>query len=188
MQHDQNNQDHELSSKEQHELKREQKLKEEGRVKQARVLRRAINMIAVVLVIGGFIGGLVWYVANLPQTPESEILSNKGLHWHPRVSIVLKGQAQEIPNGLGLGAVHNPIHTHDASGVIHLEFQGIVRKDQLTLGRFFELWGKPFNANCIFEYCNDGDGKVTMTVNGQENTEFENYQMRDADQIEIRYE
>ena len=30
--------------------------------------------------------------------------------------------------------------------------------------------------------------KVIMTVNGEENFEFENYQMRDGDKIELRYE
>jgi hypothetical protein len=49
------------------------------------------------------------------------------------------------------------------------------------------VWGKNFNSSCIFEYCNGPDGKLTMTVNGKENFEFERYVMHDKDQIIIKY-
>ena len=71
------------------------------------------------------------------------------------------------------------MHTHDSSGVIHLEFQGVVRKDSLKLGRFFEVWGKDF-----MEF----GSSVKMTVNGEEKTELQNYILKDGDKIELRYE
>lgn len=144
---------------------------------------------AVLIVIASAsLAGLIWYAASRPKTPDSDILARQGLHWHPELTIFLKGQQQEIPANVGIGTVHNPIHTHDASGVIHLEFEGLVTIDDLRLGQFFQAWNKPLSSTCILDKCNDPDGQVTMTVNGQPSTEFDRYVMRDKDTIAIRFE
>lgn len=125
------------------------------------------------------LGGLIWFVATRPPIPESEIISRSGFHWHPELVIYVNGEKQEIPHNIGLGAIHQPMHTHDDLPLIHLEFQGLTRKQDITLGRFFKNWGKEmrtFGAN------------VKMTVNGLENTEYENYVMRDKDKIELRFD
>ena len=110
---------------------------------------------------------------------EGEILSRNGFHWHPELAIYIKSVKQDIPANIGIGAVHNPIHTHDASGTIHLEMQGIVRKSDVTLSRFFKVWGKNFS---------DFGSAVKMTVNGQENTELGDYVMKDQDKIELHFD
>lgn len=138
--------------------------------------------------MGGSIGSLVWYATSRPPVPDNGIISRRGIHWHPELAITIKGQKQEIPANLGLGAIHQPIHTHDSTGVLHLEIQGLVRRDDTKLGRFFKIWGKEFNSNCIFNSCNGVEGKMTMKVNGNEDAEFENYEMKDKDKIEILYE
>ncbi|MBI2020853.1 hypothetical protein HYS94_05600 [Candidatus Daviesbacteria bacterium] len=123
--------------------------------------------------------------------PEDQIISRKGIHWHPRLSIYIKGEKQEIPADFGLGAVHSPIHTHAADskeGILHMELNGLVTKDETKLSKWFQLWGKQFNSNCIFDKCNGEEGMVSLRVNGQENKEFENYLMKDGDNIEIKYE
>lgn len=117
-----------------------------------------------------------------------QIVAQNGLHWHAKLSIYIKGEKREVPEGVGLGAVEQPVHTHDASGAVHMEFPGVVKKDDLKLGQFFKIWGKEFDSSCIFDKCNGEDGKVKMLINGQESQEFGNYSMRDGDQIEIRYE
>ncbi len=134
-------------------------------------------IIGIVVLI---IGLLVW--SKFLQNNDPEIISRSGLHWHPELVVYVKGEKQEIPANLGLGAVHKPIHTHTedaAQGVIHLEFQGLVQKDDTKLGQFFTIWGKDigvFGTN------------MKMTVNGKENTEYENYLMQDKDKIELHYE
>ena len=85
----------------------------------------------------------------------------------------------DIPHNIGLAGVHNPIHTHEDLPLIHLEFDGLVREDDVKLGNFFKVWGKD-----LMEF----GSQITMTVNGQENTEFGDYHMRDGDRIELRYE
>ena len=169
----------ELSKKERKELRREQRLEEKQKFARHRTMKRVTKIALIVIIVGGSVGSFVWYLATRPPIPEGEILSRNGLHWHPELAIFVKGEKQEIPANLGIGAVHNPMHTHDSSGVIHLEFQGVVRKDDLKLGRFSEVWGKDFM---------ELGSSVKMTVNGEENAELQNYDMRDGDKIELRYE
>jgi len=72
--------------------------------------------------------------------------------------------------------------------VIHLEFGGVVHEDDIRLGKFFELWGKEFNSEQIFESKVDDKHRMMMIVNGEENTEFENYLLQEEDKLEIRYQ
>ena len=132
------NKEKQLPNKELYDLKRRENATIEHRNEQKRTMKRVIKIALIVVIIGGSIGVSVWYLATRPPIPEGEILSRSGLHWHPELAIFVKGEKQEIPANLGIGAVHNPMHTHDSSGIIHLEFQGVVRKDNLKLGRFLK--------------------------------------------------
>lgn len=131
---------------------------------------------------------------------SGELISAEGIHWHPLLSIEIKGVKQEIPANIGIGPEYadtplfNPsmgmsdIHTHDNDGTLHWEVaKGPVKKSDVTLGAFFLVWGKTFNQNCIFEYCNGPEGKVSFKVNGEDNPDFENYLVKDGDKIEIKY-
>ncbi len=131
---------------------------------------------------------LVFWVATLPKIPQGEFLSKNGLHWHATLNIKIKGEDVAIPAGIGLGAVHNPIHTHDPDDVVHLEFDGIVKKEDVALKNFFKVWGKDFSKESILGNKTGDGGTVKMFINGKENTEFENYLMQDGDKIEIVYE
>ncbi len=136
--------------------------------------------------------GASWWSKSF-QSKDPNIIATKGLHWHPTVEILVKGVKQEIPANLGIGPQYasNPtfdpsmnmaaFHTHDDvnQGIIHLEFSGIVRKEDTKLGNLFSLWDKDFNSF--------GE-RVVMTVNGAPNTELGNYEMKDGDKIIINYE
>ncbi|MBI4089249.1 MAG: hypothetical protein HY424_00920 [Candidatus Levybacteria bacterium] len=136
------------------------------------------------------VGGVFLLSKGGKAVPESEVVTRNGLHWHPKLSIYIKGKKQEIPPNVGIGAVEQSIHTHEDNkeGIIHMEMQGVVAKDETRLGNFFRIWGKQFNSNCIFDKCNGPEGTVKMTVNGKDNNDFDNYKMRDGDNIEIKYE
>src|SRR3989338_5113509 len=168
-----------LTKKEHRELKHQEKLE----VKEATIQKRRFKKIASWGLGGGItitvIGGLIWYALTRPPVPESDIVSRSAFHWHPELVIYVKGEKQEIPENIGIGAVHQPIHTHDDAPLLHMEFQGLVRKQDTTLGQIFKNWGKDmrsFGTN------------MNMTVNGEENTEYENYIMHDKDNIELRDE
>ena len=170
-----------LTKKERKELKRQEKLEVKETVSKQRHAKKILQWIGWSALGVAIVGGLVWLVASQPKTPESDIVSRSGFHWHPELTIYIKGEKMEIPENIGIGAVHQPIHTHDDSdlGVVHMEFQGLARKQDVTLGQFFKNWGKDmrsFGAN------------MKMTVNGKESTEYENYVMRDKDKIELRFD
>lgn len=124
--------------------------------------------------------GLIWWARGNQQPTDQNVISNRGLHSHPELAIFVKGEPIEIPQSIGLnGAAHNPIHTHDDVPVVHLEFESLVTREDTRLGEFFKVWGKDFR---------EFGQNVTMTVNGKESTEYENYEMQDGDKIELRYE
>ena len=149
-----------------------------------------IGLLSLAILIGGVFFLTKGNTSSSP-TPPVDIVTQSGLHWHPKLSIYIKGEKQPFTNGIGLnGAVHNPIHTHDDADkdIVHMEFQGVVTKEDTKLASFFKIWGKKFSSTQIFDKKNGEEGTVKMTVNGKGNTQFENYQMRDGDMIEIRYE
>lgn len=147
-----------------------------------------IGGVLTVLLVVGAIFLLTKQSEQEASVSEDQVVSRRGIHWHPTLTILIKGEKQEITPNIGIGGIHQPIHTHDNSGTLHLEVSGLVTKDETKLGRFFRIWGKEFNPNCIFDKCNGSEGTVKMFVNSQENKDFENYQMKDGDNIEIRYE
>ena len=147
-----------------------------------------------ILVVLGVAFGLIFWGnrQSANQTGDQDITGmcvqhqSISMHIHPHLKIVIKGQEQPIPADIGitLGCMR-PIHTHDATGTLHLEFPNV---RDVRLAEFFSIWGKQFSSNQIFDFQNGPEGQVKMLVNGQENMEFENYIMKDLDQIEIIYE
>ncbi len=170
-----------LTYKEQKAINQQKKLESKETTIQNRQTWKIIKIALWGTLCVAIIGGFIWLISSQPKTPDSEIVSRSGLHWHPELSIYVKGEKLEIPENIGLNAVHKPIHTHDDidQGIVHMEFQGLTRKQDTILGQFFKNWGKDmrsFGAN------------MKMTVNGKENKEYENYLMKDKDKIELRYE
>ncbi len=142
------------------------------------------------LLLGVFVVLAVASFYFIKQTRQFDIQKlcvthdGKGIHTHANLSIVIKNKPVTIPADIGIDRAKNcmhPIHTHDDSGIIHMEIPS--HKD-FTLEEFFRMWGKRFDSKCIFDNC----GKITMKVNGKNNNSFENYILHDQDQIEIRYE
>ena len=151
------------------------------------------TLIITGVVLALLVGGTLWS-RNL-QSADPNVVSQNGLHWHPTLEMYVKGEKVEIPQGVGLGGTHRPMHTHDDLPIIHLEFSGIVRKDDLKLGQFFKNWDKDMRSFGTNMLPSDERGSteasrlnVRMTVDGVPNTEYENYLMGDGDRIELRYE
>jgi hypothetical protein len=78
------------------------------------------------------------------------------VHVHAHLSLFLKGEQIAIPYGIGIVGpfrVNNGfvgtgsgiywLHTHDATGIIHVESPD---SRTYTLGQFFDIWGQPLNA------------------------------------------
>lgn len=148
------------------------------------------NFVISIVVIILLLIGATWWSKSL-QSKDPNVISRSGLHWHPELTILVNGVKQEIPANIGIGVqnaskpIYDPsmrmtaMHTHEPDGTIHLEFPGRVMREDTKLGNFFSIWGKG-----MMEF----GSSVTMTVNGVENTELGNYEMKDNDKIELRYE
>lgn len=109
-----------------------------------------------------------------------------GMHIHPELRIIIDGQELQVPSNIGVSsACMKAIHTHDATGKIHIESP--IVKD-FTLGDFFDVWQQPFNKNELFDKTVDDKHRIVLMVNGVESAEYENLIIRDLDQILIRYE
>lgn len=88
-------------------------------------------------------------------------------HTHQHLDLYVDGRQVTVPADIGIDRVAGylaPIHTHDATGIIHVE-SPVVR--DFTLGAFFDVWGVRFDNHCIGGEC-DGNGRLlSVFVNGQ---------------------
>ncbi len=136
----------------------------------------------------GVIGALAYFAITTPRIPTSEFESTTGLHYHAHLVIIVNGKEQTLPAGLGLtGPVESPIHVHESDNIIHMEFNGSVKKDNLRLEKFFALWGKEWTATSFMGMLLSDGHMLTMKVNGVSSTEYGHLQMRDKQEIEISY-
>src|SRR5207253_7906980 len=86
-------------------------------------------------------------VLGLPAlTQEGSVL-----HIHQHIDVFVNGGKVAVPGGIGINdnSFISPIHTHDASGVIHVESP---TKEQFTLGQFFAIWGVRFTRTSVGGY------------------------------------
>jgi len=94
-------------------------------------------------------------------------LTNEGqvLHIHQHLDIFVNGKHEPVPQGVGIyaGQFLTELHTHDPTGIIHVESPVAKHFD---LGQFFGVWGVRLNARCIGGYC-DPLTPWTVYVNGQ---------------------
>ena len=179
-------------SKELYELRRKEKEKEQERANRQIATSRLGRNIVIFIITAALIGLFAWWVATMPSSASADVMDlciqhqNIKLHTHPELSIRIKGKTTEIPANVGVSAAcMRPVHTHDGSGVIHVEFPG---PRNVPVKDFFKVWEKKFTPECIFDNCNGVEGQLRMTVNGKENIEFGEYLMKDRDRIEIIFE
>lgn len=106
-------------------------------------------------------------------------------HIHPHLAIVVNGATTTIPANIGITLnCEHPLHTHDASGTIHVESP---EQRNFTLSDFFAVWGEPFGKTQIFGYEADAGHEITMTVDGKPSADYENLVLKDGQQIVIKY-
>lgn len=100
------------------------------------------------------------------------------LHIHPTIKILVDGNEIQVPANIGIAPDGRMryIHTHDATGVIHIESPVYA---EFTLGDFMKVWGKRLDSQCFDTYC----GHVKVSVNGVEVSDPLSYKMRDGDRI-----
>jgi hypothetical protein len=116
---------------------------------------------------------------NAPWTPATDTLKarltaiglpaltaeGQALHIHQHIDIFVNGGPVTVPAEIGLApGLFSPIHTHDATGIIHVESPTI---RDFTLGEFFDVWGVRFTQDCIGAYCSSGSSTLKVYVDGK---------------------
>tara|TARA_Y200000002_G_C22225338_1_gene473257 strand:- start:45 stop:575 length:531 start_codon:yes stop_codon:yes gene_type:complete len=114
-------------------------------------------------------------------------------HYHATVRISVLNEDISVPDDVGLndrGCSMRPLHTHDATGKIHLEFkeEGV----EAPLEAFFDIWGVHMDATGFDDHRIDGGHEFLMfvTEEGGERaqvTTFEDHILEDGQLIELVY-
>jgi hypothetical protein len=115
--------------------------------------------------------------ASLPDRLAPLKLSSLGmqgtaLHIHQHLDIFVNGKPVTVPALVGIyangdatqGGFFVELHTHDNSGIIHLEAP---KTGAFTLGQFFGVWGVRLSSRCIGGYCAAPGKPLKFYVNGK---------------------
>ncbi len=94
-------------------------------------------------------------------------VGSEKFHQHAQLRVYVDGLLTPVPSGVGLDnkrKVFSSLHTHNATGVLHLEADTPFK---VTLGDLFAIWGLAFGPDHIGSLEN-GDGRKLRTyVNGR---------------------
>jgi hypothetical protein len=87
-------------------------------------------------------------------------------HIHQHLDIYRNGKPIAVPALIGINdsAYLTQLHTHDSSGIIHVESESADK--HYTLGTFFAEWGIYLNKKCVGAYCQG----YTWYLNGKKQT------------------
>jgi hypothetical protein len=119
--------------------------------------------------------------AGLEPAPEEFHIN----HVHSHLDVFIDGKPILVPAGIGInvedpeviyfedvgsyGGIEvcdqpciSPLHTHDASGVIHTESED---PEPYTLGQFFIEWGVELSETCVGEHC--APTPITVYIGGE---------------------
>jgi hypothetical protein len=107
---------------------------------------------------------------------SSDTSEQLAYHIHAHLSIYINGEQKVVPYGIGIvgpwaseqtgdgpfidsGSAFYYLHTHDATGVIHIESP---TQKTYTLGQFFAEWNQPLSGTQV----GPDKGQLTVFVNG----------------------
>jgi hypothetical protein len=125
--------------------------------------------------------GTAYFKGKFPDTPQGgrgQTLDGVGcgamefstLHVHVHLAIFNNGKQIQVPPLIGFAP--NPsgpclywLHTHDPSGIIHLEAPDLspAQGGPYTLGMLFDIWGQPLQPDDVAGF----KGTVVAYVNGE---------------------
>jgi hypothetical protein len=103
--------------------------------------------------------------AGLPALPQ-EMLQ---YHVHSHLDVFVDGQAVTVPADLGIdrqAGVISPLHTHDDTGIIHVEND---TETTFYLGQLFIEWDVRLDTSCIGAYCGPAT-PIAFYVDGKRQT------------------
>lgn len=146
-------------------------------------------VITIPLILGAYVYGGVGVGIGQSGAQADPML----IHIHPELSIIMDNKPFSVPSNIGIDSSlwsdhsldkygmqampemgmsgMDPLHTHDNSGIIHVE-SSINRN--YTLGEFLNVWGLKLD-----------DKIVKATVDNKSITNFENIALKDGEKITL---
>lgn len=108
-----------------------------------------------------------------------------GIHIHADFKVYIDGNSVNFSKPEYMVRAKH-VHVEDMDGdVIHVHATGV------TIGEFFNTLGMKFTNSCLkiegLQYCSSGEKTLKFYVNGEPNSEYDNYLMGDLDKILISY-
>jgi hypothetical protein len=112
--------------------------------------------------------------------------AGEALHTHSRLELYVHGLKVPVPAQIGISSdLTSPLHTHDASGVIHVESS---KQQDFTLGEFFDIWGVRLTDSCLGAYCNGDEGSLRVFVSGKGfDGRIRNLRLQDETEIVVTF-
>lgn len=124
----------------------------------AAVMALAIGCAALVLLgivaagVGAYIG-----LRNLPSTPpvaatrvRCQPAEQLAIHYHAHLTVIHDGAPVAIPAQVGIEPLCLYwLHTHDDSGIIHVETPASQGSTTFTLADFFAVWHQPIDRRTV---------------------------------------
>lgn len=108
------------------------------------------------------------HLADRLRPLKLQALSQEALayHIHQQLNIFVNGKRIEVPASIGINdsAYLTELHTHDTTGIIHIEAES--SNLHYTLGDFFAEWGIFLSKTCVGAYCHG----YTWYVDGKQQT------------------
>ncbi len=131
------------------------------------------------------VAAVILAVVFATQASEMGLGAKMVLHIHPKLDVKVDGKTIPVPEKIGINKPlykdHSldkygmqgmaPLHTHDNSGVIHVE--STVNRDY-TLDEFLKIWGIDLN-----------DKSVKVSVNDQPISDWRNHILSNGEQINL---
>jgi len=113
--------------------------------------------------------------------------SDAAYHVHAELVVYVNGHKAPVPAQIGIdpqGQFLAPLHTHDTSGVIHIE---AAQQYPFTLGQFFTIWGVKFTDTQLGGYTAVGGNVLRAYANGKPITHPVTYVMQPHDLILVGF-
>ncbi|HEY7695793.1 MAG TPA: hypothetical protein VH797_06830 [Nitrososphaeraceae archaeon] len=119
------------------------------------------------------------------------------MHTHSNLNVTVNGKPLIVPNGVGINSTlwndhtldkfgterkttsfgiitpaMSPLHTHDSSGMIHVES---TEYKNYTLGDFLNIWGLPMEGK-----------EISLITNGNNTKNYSNHTLKDMEKMVLK--
>jgi hypothetical protein len=92
------------------------------------------------------------------------------VHYHAHVTLIYKGTPAQIPAQVGIpngGSCIYWMHTHQTSGIVHIEAPKESSSRSFTLGDFFQIWNQPLSTRQVATFKVGSGDELKMWVDGK---------------------